>query len=130
MPLPVEGEHRVLYIEDEPLNVVLMEEVFRTQPGWRLQVAVDGEQGLAMARALKPSLLLIDMNLPDMNGLQVIRKLRGDRATRRLRCIAFSADAMREQIEAAIEAGFDNYWTKPIDVRRMVQLLAQELASR
>jgi PAS domain S-box-containing protein len=119
---------RVLYIEDEPLNVVLMEEVFRTRPGWQLQVAVDGAQGLAMAQATRPDLLLIDMNLPDMNGREVIGRLRADRRTRKLRCIAFSADAMREQIDAALAAGFDGYWTKPIDLRRMLELLVAELA--
>jgi PAS domain S-box-containing protein len=122
------GVRRVLYIEDEPLNVVLMEEVFRTRPGWQLQVAVDGAQGLAMAQATRPHLLLIDMNLPDMSGREVIERLRADRRTRRLRCIAFSADAMREQIDAALAAGFDGYWTKPIDLRRIVELLAAELS--
>ncbi|MED5620763.1 PAS domain S-box protein [Ideonella sp. BN130291] len=118
----------VLYIEDEPLNVVLMEEVFRTRPAWTLQVAVDGARGLHLARTLKPHLLLIDMNLPDMGGLQVIRELRAHPATAGLRCIAFSADAMREQIDAAMAAGFDAYWTKPIDLRRMLDLLSEELA--
>ncbi len=124
---PAPTARNVLYIEDEPLNVVLMEEVFRTRPAWTLHVATDGTRGLQMARALKPDLLLIDMNLPDMNGLQVIADLRGDPATAGMRCIAFSADAMQEQIDAAMAAGFDAYWTKPIDVLRVMEQLQEEL---
>jgi CheY-like chemotaxis protein/anti-sigma regulatory factor (Ser/Thr protein kinase) len=117
----------VLYIEDERLNVVLMEEVFRTRPEWALSIAEDGAEGLQMARELRPHLVLIDMNLPDTTGLALIRTLRSDPATLPLRCIAVSADAMREQIDAALAAGFDEYWTKPIDLPRMLKDLTQRL---
>ncbi len=131
----VDAEPReVLYIEDEPLNAVLMEEVFRTQPRWKLRLAEDGASGLRMAREALPDLVLIDMTLPDTNGLTLIRRLRADPLTRRLCCIALSADAMREQIEAALAAGFDDYWTKPIDVQRvladLLRLLAQHARPR
>jgi CheY-like chemotaxis protein len=118
----------VLYIEDEPLNAVLMEEVFRIQPNWTLTLADDGASGLRIAREALPDLVLIDMNLPDINGLTLIRRLRADPLTRQLCCIALSADAMREQIEAAMAAGFDDYWTKPIDVHRMLGDLLRLLA--
>ncbi len=118
---------QVLYIEDEPLNVLLMQEVFRSQPQWRLEVAIDGTRGLEMARALRPDLLLIDMNLPDIGGLELIGRLRGDPATAGIPCIALSADAMREQIELALAAGFDDYWTKPIDIPRLIGALAERL---
>jgi CheY-like chemotaxis protein/nitrogen-specific signal transduction histidine kinase len=127
MPLANGAPRRVLYIEDEPLNVVLMEEVFRGQPGWTLQVERDGARGMAAARRCDPDLLLIDMNLPDMTGIEVVRTLRADPATAALRCIALSADAMPDQIGAARAAGFDDYWTKPIDVRRMLAALARTL---
>ncbi|WP_330831930.1 ATP-binding protein [Piscinibacter sp.] len=125
---PDTGPREVLYIEDEPLNMVLMEEVFRTQPRWTLLVADDGATGARIARESRPDLVLIDMNLPDTNGLALIRKLRSDPQTRLLRCIALSADAMREQIDAALAAGFDDYWTKPIDVHRVLADLARLLA--
>ncbi|HEV7914279.1 MAG TPA: ATP-binding protein, partial [Albitalea sp.] len=127
-PLPPTGPREVLYIEDEPLNMVLMEEVFRTQPQWTLLVADDGATGARIACESRPDLVLIDMNLPDMNGLTLIQRLRGDPRTRPLRCIALSADAMREQIDAAMAAGFDDYWTKPIDVQRVLSDLARLLA--
>jgi CheY-like chemotaxis protein len=120
-------ERRVLYVEDEPLNVVLMQEVFRGQPGWSLEVAADGAAGIAAAQARPPDLALIDMNLPDMTGLEVVRALREHPRTAALRCIALSADALRDQMEVARAAGFDDYWTKPIDVRRMLAALAKAL---
>jgi CheY-like chemotaxis protein len=125
---PDTGPREVLYIEDEPLNMVLMEEVFRTQPHWTLLAADDGATGARIARDARPDLVLIDMNLPDTNGLALIERLRSDPQTRQLRCIALSADAMREQIDAALAAGFDDYWTKPIDVRRVLGELARLLA--
>jgi signal transduction histidine kinase/GAF domain-containing protein/ActR/RegA family two-component response regulator len=127
MPLADGAPRRVLYIEDEPLNVVLMEEVFRGQQGWTLHVERDGARGMAAARRSSPHLLLIDMNLPDMTGIEVVRTLRADPATALLRCIALSADAMPDQIGAARAAGVDDYWTKPIDVRRMIKALARAL---
>jgi PAS domain S-box-containing protein len=124
---PTGRQRKVLYIEDERLNVVLMEELFRTRPHWHLSVAENGAEGLALARQEQPDLLLVDMNLPDTNGLALIKTLRADAATRPLRCIALSADALDEQIEKALAAGFDAYWTKPIDVGRVLADLARLL---
>jgi len=126
----ITGRRHLLYIEDEPLNVLLMQEVVRSRAEWTLDIAHDGAGGLALARSLKPDLVLIDMNLPDTNGMALIRALRGDARTASLRCIALSADAMREQIDAARNAGFDDYWTKPIDVVRMLGTLSALLAER
>ena len=99
-----------------------------TAPPHGISVAGDGASGLERARALRPDLVLIDMNLPDTTGLALIRALRGDPRTAALRCVALSADAMPEQIEAARGAGFDDYWTKPIDVVRMLGTLSALLA--
>lgn len=117
----------ILYVEDEPLNVLLMEEVFRTQPHWHLHVATDGAAGLALAQTQALDLALIDMNLPDMSGMEVLRRLRADPATETLSCVALSADALNEQIEVARAAGFDDYWTKPIDLQRLVHAIAARL---
>ncbi|WP_084150427.1 response regulator [Azohydromonas australica] len=118
---------RVLYIEDEPLNALLMTEMFRGHEGWSLQIEPDGASGLRAAREDAPELLLIDMNLPDMTGLELIAQLRADPVTARLPCIALSADAMPEQARAAKHAGFDDYWTKPISIAQMWVQLAQWL---
>ena len=118
-----DAPRRVVYIEDEPLNQMLLQEVFRARPAWRLHVADDGASGLRQVRELAPDLVLVDMNLPDTNGLALVAALRADPATRGLRCIALSADAMEPQIAAARTAGFDDYWTKPIDVGRVLAQL-------
>jgi PAS domain S-box-containing protein len=123
------GGRVVLYIEDEPLNVLLMEEVFRTQPGWTLHVAHDGGSGVDLAASVRPDLVLIDMNLPDMNGLEVLRRLQAQPVTAGLLCVALSADAMSEQIAAARAAGFDDYWTKPIDLTRLIDRMREAIDS-
>ncbi len=126
-PAPT-ARRRVLYIEDEPLNVLLLQEVFKARPQWHLEIATDGESGLAAARAHHHDLLLIDMNLPDMNGLELIRMLRADPLAADAQCIALSADAMQTQIDAALAAGFDGYWTKPINVARILDALGEALS--
>ncbi len=128
LPQSPTTQRQVLYIEDEPLNVLLMQEVFKARPQWALQVATDGGNGLDAAREQRHDLLPIDMNLPDMNGLELIRTLRADPRTSGLQCIALSADAMQTQIDAALAAGFDGYWTKPINVAHILDGLGQALA--
>ncbi len=120
----------IVYIEDEPVNALLVTEALRHIPQWKVVIATDGEQGLQLARRLRPDLLLVDINIPRLTGDQVVRALRRDADTERLRCIALSADALPEQIAAARAAGFDDYWTKPLDlltlVPRLLDLLAAE----
>ena len=113
----------VLYVEDDRINIVLMEEVFRRMPGWSLDCVEDGAQALHALRESKPDLLLIDMNLPDMNGLQLLARLRAETPHAQLPCVALSADALPEQIAGALEAGFMAYWLKPIDVMQLAQAL-------
>jgi signal transduction histidine kinase/ActR/RegA family two-component response regulator len=120
----------LLYIEDEPVNALLVVEALRAMPQWKVVTAPDGEQGLALARKLRPDLLLIDINIPLLTGDQVVRALRRDPATRDLTCIALSADALAEQIAAARAAGFDDYWTKPLDLQTMVRRLRVLLEDR
>lgn len=117
----------VLYVEDEPLNVLLIQEIFRAYPGWTLHIATDGASGVAMAKALQPDLALIDMNLPDIGGLEVLRQLRASPKTAGLCCVALSADALAEQIKAARAAGFDDYWTKPIDLANLMPSVIRAL---
>jgi len=117
---------RVLYVEDDRINIVLMEEVFRRLPGWLLECAEDGAQALAVladiARPL-PDLLLVDMNLPDMSGLALLQAVRADGRLAGLNCVALSADDHSAQVAAACAAGFSDYWVKPIDVLRLTDAL-------
>jgi CheY-like chemotaxis protein len=119
--LPASSHTRsVLYIEDEPLNQLLMQELFRSRPHWTLHVAGDGTAGLAHLARTRPDLVLADMNLPDMNGLELIRRVRHTATTADLHCVALSADAMQSQIDAALAAGYNAYWTKPIHVPKVL----------
>ena len=123
MPADTEPARLVLYVEDDRINLVLMEEVFRRLPGWRLEVAEDGSQAVQLLGELRPDLLLIDMNLPDMTGLDLLQALRRDSRLSDIPCVALSADDLPEQVQGALAAGFHDYWPKPIDVPRFAGAL-------
>jgi CheY-like chemotaxis protein len=118
----------LLYIEDEPLNTLLVQEALRTRSGWRVLHAADGRAGLALAKTQKPAVVLTDINLPGLSGLDVVQELRADAALAGTLCIALSADATHGQIERAMQAGFDDYWTKPLDILELAGRLADALA--
>jgi PAS domain S-box-containing protein len=125
-PLASAVEHRrgrLLYVEDNEVNVLLVQELLALRPGLALHVAGDGETGVAMARELMPDLVLVDMHLPDFDGVEVLQRLRRDPRTAGLACIALSANAMPDDVKRARDAGFDDYWTKPIDVHRFLDAL-------
>jgi signal transduction histidine kinase/CheY-like chemotaxis protein len=109
----------VLYIEDDPVNALLVQEALRARPRWRLLHAADGRSGLALAQTLRPTVVLTDINLPGLSGQQVVQALRDDPLMRQTLCIGLSADAMSEQVVEAMRSGFDDYWTKPLDVRTL-----------
>lgn len=119
-------EQVVLYVEDDEVNIILMEQIFRSQPNWRLITATNGAEGLELAQQHELSLVLLDLNLPDLSGFEVLERLRAQEHTRHLRCIALSADALPQQIQQAIAVGFDDYWTKPIDVAVVIGKLKDE----
>jgi PAS domain S-box-containing protein len=118
----------VLYIEDEPVNALLVQHIMGLRPGCELRVAQDGTSGLAAARSERPALVLIDLNLPDISGHEVLAQLRADPATRALRCVALTADAMPANVERARAAGFDDFWSKPIEVQSFLRGLDRQLA--
>ncbi len=111
---------RVLYIEDNAVNRALIEGYVSLRPGVELELAVDGESGIEQARRLVPDLILIDMMLPDLHGLEVIQRIRNIDILKRVRCVAVSANAMPRQIDEAAAAGFDSYLTKPVSLQSML----------
>ena len=119
-------EQVVLYVEDDEVNTILMEQIFRSQPNWRLLTAATGPEGLEIALENELSLVLLDLNLPGLSGFEVMERLKADEQTRHLRCIALSADALPHQIQHALSMGFDDYWTKPIDVATVIGKLKDE----
>jgi signal transduction histidine kinase len=120
-------EYVVLYIEDDEVNVVLMEQLFATQPEWRLHCASSGAEGIAAAVRHQPKVILLDMNLPDMPGVDVFKRLQAHRSTRDIPCVAVSADAMPKQIALVESLGFEDYWTKPLDLPATIAKLKQLL---
>ena len=106
----------VLCIEDNPVNLMLVRELVAMRPALRLVEATNGRAGLDAARMHRPRIVLLDLQLPDIDGFEVLRGLRAEPATADAVCIAISANAMPDQIAAARAAGFDDYWTKPLDV--------------
>jgi PAS domain S-box-containing protein len=119
----LESTLRVLYAEDNEVNVELVRQVVGLRPEVALSVADNGATALAMARRDPPDLMLVDMNLGDMTGLELARELQGRPATAAIRLVALSADALPEQIDAALAAGFEGYLTKPVDFRRLLNVL-------
>jgi PAS domain S-box-containing protein len=111
---PVAGA-QLVYIEDNPVNVMLVEELIASRPGIAIVSEPDGERGVARVRALHPDLVLVDMQLPDFDGFEVLRRLRAAPETATIPCIAVSANAMPDDIARALAAGFVEYWTKPIN---------------
>lgn len=120
-------EYSVLYVEDDEVNVVLMEQLFSTQPEWRLRCASTGVEGLTAAVRQRPHLILMDMNLPDMQGTEVFRRLRSDPRTSDIPCVAVSADALPAHINRVHALGFEDYWTKPLDLPATIAKLKRLL---
>ncbi|MEO6032697.1 MAG: PAS domain-containing protein [Burkholderiaceae bacterium] len=105
----------LLYIEDNPVNILLVEELVHSfSGGLRIVSETTGAAGVARARSLRPELILIDMQLPDFDGHEVLKRLRAQGETATTPCVALSANAMPEDIRYALANGFDDYWTKPI----------------
>ncbi len=113
----------ILYIEDNAVNVLLVEELVATLGGLAIVSEETGAAGVERALALRPDLVLVDLQLPDFDGYEVLRRLRTDPRTRAIPCIALSANAMREDIERGLASGFADYWTKPLDFATFIAAL-------
>ena len=118
----------VLYIEDNLSNLRLVEGILLRQPHIKLLAAMQGGLGLELAREHQPALILLDLNLPDIMGDEVLRRLRADAATQHIPVIMLSADATPRQIARLLEAGANDYLTKPLDVKRFMTVLDENLA--
>ena len=113
----------VLYVEDNPANLELVEQLIARRPDLRLLSAADGDLGIEFARAYQPEAILMDINLPGISGLDAMKILRADPTTAHIPIIALSANAVPRDIERALEAGFFDYLTKPIKVGEFMDTL-------
>jgi PAS domain S-box-containing protein len=113
----------LLYVEDNPANLELVEQLIARRRDLRLLSAADGNLGIEFARAYQPAMILMDINLPGISGIEAMKILHADPSTAHIPIVALSANAVPRDIEKALEAGFFNYLTKPIKVDQFMDAL-------
>jgi signal transduction histidine kinase/CheY-like chemotaxis protein len=118
------GEQRtLLYVEDNPANLKLVEQLMDRRPNMRLLGAADASSGIELARSQRPDVILMDINLPGISGIRALKVLREDPLTRHIPVVAISANAMPHDIRKGLDAGFFHYLTKPIRVDAFMRTL-------
>ena len=122
-----ESQHTVLYIEDNPANLRLVSQLLGRLPNIHMWSAHEPVLGLELAYANNPDLILLDINLPGMDGFEVLELLRKSDITRNTPVIAISANAMPKDVERGFEAGFDDYITKPINIQKLLSAVDDRL---
>jgi CheY-like chemotaxis protein len=120
---------KILYIDDTENNRILVTRRLERK-GFQVLTAVSAEEGLATAAAQKPDLILMDMGMPDVDGWTATRRLKADPALNSIPVIALTAHAMQGDREKAIDAGCDDYETKPFDFVRLIEKIESHLATR
>lgn len=110
---------RVLYVEDNLFNLMLFDEVMQTREDVDLRIAKDGTKGLDVARSWLPDVLVLDAHLPDTHGIELLQQLRKIPELQNTPAFMCSGDAQTEHKKAAKEAGFEGYWTKPVDIDKV-----------
>jgi CheY-like chemotaxis protein len=124
------GQRKVLYVEDNANNLALMEEIFSLFPTAKLSQAISGEKGVEMAKADHPDLIIMDINLPGMNGFEAFEALQADPTTRNIPVIALSASAMPKDVGRGITAGFHAYLTKPLNIQSFLDAVNLALSDK
>jgi PAS domain S-box-containing protein len=125
---PEAARHKILHIEDNPANLKLVERILARRPDVEVVPAMHGRLGLELAHEHRPVLVLLDVHLPDINGEQVLQRLRDDPVTASIPVIIVSADATPGQVRRLLAAGASAYLTKPIEVRDLLRILDETLA--
>ena len=122
--------YTLLYIEDNPDNLILVRQVLKTRPNIRLIFSRDSRTGIELALAHHPDLILMDINLQGMDGFMALKALRAYREIRSIPVVAVSANAMKEDIDHGLEAGFDSYITKPINIALFMEVVDRLLGQK
>lgn len=124
------SQHSILYIEDNPANLKLVSQIIKKRKDFTLLSTHSAEHGLELAFNSKPNLILLDINLPGMNGYEILQKLRKNTQTESIPIIAVTANAMPDDIKRGKTAGFDDYLTKPIEVTVLLRTLDNYLLDK
>ncbi len=117
---------RILLVEDNEMNRDMLSRRLKRK-GYEVLIAVDGEQGVSMTKAQKPDLVLMDMSLPLLDGWEATRRLKADPTTQSIPIVALTAHAMAGDRDKAIEAGCDDYDTKPVELPRLLSKIKSAL---
>jgi len=115
---------KILLVEDNEMNRDMLSRRL-ARKGFEVVIAVDGQAGVDMARSEEPDLILMDLSLPVMDGWEATRVIKADAATREIPVIALTAHAMQGDRDKAIEAGCDDYDTKPVQFQRLLEKIAR-----
>jgi CheY-like chemotaxis protein len=118
----------VLYVEDNPANLTLVEEIISFRPDLKLISAPDGHLGVELARAHRPDIILMDINLPGLNGIDALKLLANDPRTAHIPVIALTANAMPRDVEKGLAAGFFRYLIKPINIDEFTEAINSTLS--
>jgi two-component system cell cycle response regulator DivK len=116
----------ILIVEDEPRNLKLIRDLLHVA-GYETLEATDGSQGIELAKEHGPDLILMDISMPVMDGIEATKALKADAKTKNIRIIALTSHAMKEDEEKIREAGCNGYITKPIDTREFLKMVADYL---
>jgi two-component system cell cycle response regulator DivK len=120
---------KILLVEDDEMNRDMLSRRLLRR-GFEVLMAVDGVQGIEMASAQSPDLILLDMSLPELDGWEVVRRLKANQATAPTPVIALTAHAMTGDREKALEAGCDDYDTKPVELTRLLEKIQAQLQGK
>ena len=119
--------YRIVYVEDDPMSALLMKELFGEFSQYVLTCFDTAEGGLDYLGYNPADLVILDINLPGMSGIEAVQWLRRNPATMHIPAIALSADALPSQIQKGLDQGFNKYLTKPLDLEELIDLLPQLL---
>jgi len=117
----------ILIVEDDPKSLILTRDLLQVS-GFTTIEATDGKQGIELAKARNPDLILMDIQMPEMDGLEATRILKADATTRNIPVLALTAYAMKGDEERILQAGCDGYISKPIDIQGLVKEVAEYLS--
>ncbi len=117
----------ILIVEDAPRNLTLLRDLLQVS-GYKTIEATDGKQGVELAKSKKPDLILMDVQMPKMDGLEATRILKADATTSNIPVLALTSYAMKGDKERILEAGCDGYLAKPIDIKELLKIVAEYLS--
>jgi CheY-like chemotaxis protein len=124
------GHHKILYIEDDKANIKLVQRILEKYPSIQLLIAETGLDGIHAANNELPDVILLDINLPDLNGYDVIKQLQKNSHLAEIPVLAISANATSDNINRGLSSGFNHYITKPINIRILLDILNESLAPK